>query len=585
MSAATFCQDLGISLRAIIDGDAAAIHEIASLGGAAETELNGWSPNLVEDRKLSFRRHRFHSLTLRNPAVRGCPVCLREDAANSDLPPEQAMGLRGHWLLPHLAKCQRHDHPLITLYSEAHPTERYDSAKQFYSIQDAILNGELDRPRQKPNSFEYWMEERLVSGPGTDWLSGHPLHAASVFCRLLGIALLRLEDRKIDDIEEQARHLVYEKGFEVAKSGEQAIQEALARMQSLVETPQDGPKKIYPALYDRLSNDYAKDPDYAPFRKILRDHLIQTWPLGPGDELLGEPVQERRLHSVTSAAKETGVDPRRLRKLLIAAGLVPERSDLPDAWSVFDAKAAAPILNNVTTLLSASEFWELIGATRSQFELLVADGVLKPVLEASATKSVWDPKMGADFLDSLLANAVQVRHLGGGWEHISKSAQRLKIRPGQIINAITEGQLRRVGNYRKKIGYAAVYVYDYEVTRMVENESLPGMSIEAFTRSVGARSIAGLRRLILDGHTPATRAINPRTRAEQLCVTEIDQRMFHAKFFTPRTMAEAYGRSWQSLRVDLERLGVTPFTRSKRDYGRIFLRSKVESVLAYKNGD
>jgi hypothetical protein len=246
---------------------------------------------------------------------------------------------------------------------------------------------------------------------------------------------------------------------------------------------------------------------------------------------------------------------------------------------VFDAAEAAPILGDLTVLVPAKEFRDILGTTRSQFDLLVADGVLVPALETSETKSVWDPRTGAEFLTGLLRGAVQLRQPQHTWEHISKSAQRLKIGPGVIARAIMDGRLRRVGNLEGRTGYSAVYVDHDEVARLFGSEAPPGHSIETFAKSVGAGPPAGLRRLIIDGHTPATRAINPRTNAEQFYITPADAEAFHAKYFTPRTMANAYRRSWQSLRVELDRHGVTPFKENNREYGRIFARVAVEHVL------
>lgn len=304
-----------------------------------------------------------------------------------------------------------------------------------------------------------------------------------------------------------------------------------------------------------------------------------TWPLGPGDELLGELVRKRRFHSVTTAARETGVDPRRLRKQLTSTGLLEEGCSLPDAWAVFDADEAAPVLSELKTLIPATEFRRIIGASRSQFDLLVADGVLEPALQTSATKAVWDPVTGTAFVDRLLKGAVPLRQLHDRWEHISKSAQRLKIRPSDIIDAIFDGRLRSVGRLASRHGYSAVHVNHAEVAQLLAKEDGPGRSIETFAKSIGANSPAGLRRLVQDGHTPATLAVNPRTRAKQLYFTIEDEEAFHTKYFTPRTMADAYQESWQSLGGKLRRLGVTPFAWQGEDYGRIFLRDAVERAL------
>ena len=579
LTAPAFCLDFGVTFRAIVDGDPTAIRVIAGLGGVSADLLTDWSPISLGERRMSFRGHIFSGKTLRHPEIRGCPVCLSEDVDGSTLPPAQAMGIRGHWSVPHVAICRRHERPLVQLYRDPHATERYDNAQHLAAIATAICDEKLDHPQETPTNFEDWLDERLETGPGQDWLSRQPLHAAAVFCRLLGISLLRLDELRLEHIEEGSRHALYDQGFAVARGGEEAIRRALSRLQGLIETPRDGPKKIFPALYDRLSHDYADNSDYAEFRRILRDHMASTWPLGPGDELLGEPVFERRLHSVTTASQETGVDPRRLRKLLIAAELVQEDCALPDSWTVFDADAAAPTLKGLTVLVPATTFRDLIGATRSQFDLLVADRVLKPTLDTSETKSVWDPRIGTAFLARLLNGAVQLRQPQHSWEHISKSAQRLKIGPGVIIQAILDGQLHRVGNLEGKVGYGAVYVDHDEVARLFGSKAPPGHSIETFARSIGAGQPGGLRRLILDGHTPATRAMNPKTKAEQFYITTANAEAFHARYYTPRTMATAYQRSWQSLRPDLERLGLRPFTESDRDYGRVFLRRSVEEAL------
>ena len=69
---------------------------------------------------------------------------------------------------------------------------------------------------------------------------------------------------------------------------------------------------------------------------------------------MGEPVLERRMHSVLTAARELGVDSRRLRKILAAKGVVrPADDGNPDAWELFDARTAEPVLAGLGDLVSA----------------------------------------------------------------------------------------------------------------------------------------------------------------------------------------------------------------------------------------
>ncbi|WP_044008505.1 hypothetical protein [Leisingera methylohalidivorans] len=76
-------------------------------------------------------------------------------------------------------------------------------------------------------------------------------------------------------------------------------------------------------------------------------------------------------------------------KRISDAGLVPDQGKgLPDAWEVFDADAAKPILEELIALVQAHAFASLIGASRSQFDILVDDRVLDPLLTGTNVKTV-----------------------------------------------------------------------------------------------------------------------------------------------------------------------------------------------------
>jgi hypothetical protein len=88
-----------------------------------------------------------------------------------------------------------------------------------------------------------------------------------------------------------------------------------------------------------------------------------------------------------------------------------------------------------------------------------------------------------------------------------------------------------------------------------------------------------MRRLIVNGHTPSTVMQNPKTRTKQHYLTSDDAIAFHSKFMTLRTVAEAYGRSWQSTGAELKSKGVKPFSPDGETYGSLFLRNEVTKAL------
>jgi hypothetical protein len=488
------------------------------------------------------------------------------------------MAMRAHWMLPHVTLCLTHATPLVPLWKAHQLYERYDSAPHLQDLAPDIIAGHLDGEARAVTDFERWFDARLEGeDPGT-WLDTHPLHAAATFCRLLGHALTRHRTSAPSEIGPDMHWVLYQMGFAVARHGEDAIRTALIDLQELPGGPHDGPKKIFPKLYDRLAHDYRDSPDYAPFRRLLRDHMLETWPLGPGDDLLGEPVMTRRLHSIRTAAQVTGVDQRRLRKMLMAEGIVPSEGK-PDAWEVFDAETAATALEGARELLPAKAFATLMGMSRSQFDLLVTDGLLVPAVTGMRMKAVWDPAAGRALLDKLFAGAVPLRQAQHGWTHVSKSAQRLKMNPGTILRAILDGRVTRVGNHADFEGFKALYVDHDQVAAILGDAAPAALTLETFAKSVGISQPARLRRLINQGHAPATRMRNPKTRAYQFYITTEDADAFHERFFTTRTMAKAFGRSWQSLSAELRRSGVAPFSPDGIDYGPIYLRDAVCRAL------
>lgn len=573
----SFCTDKGTSFTAVMQKTDEAIQALSEHGVSVPTYIREWSPLPNGRGTRSLRGHSFPTKSLQTAIMRGCLQCLREDAKK-----DGAMKMRGHWLVPHVSMCLIHNTPLVPLWREANMQSRFDSVPKLAEREADILSGKLDGEGRGPLPFDEWLDARLAGAefPET-WLDKHPLHAACNFCRLLGTARLRLEGIPPSRMTQEDRPILYEMGFQVARHGRAAIIKTFEALQRKPGSPHEGPKAIYPVLYDRLAYDYRDHPDYAPFRALLREHMLATWPLGPGDDLLGEPVRGRRLHSVRTAAQATGVDQRRLRKALAAAHIVPDAENgLPDAWEVFDAEEVVPILEGLTEMVTAKDMAVLINATRSQFDLLVADGVLVPDLQAADVKTVWHPDQGRRFLESILTGARQLRQAQHGWEHISRSAQRLKTGPGKIISAIRDGRITQVGNRMEREGYAAVHVYHDEVVAALRPDPIDARSIAAFAKAVGIPQPSILKRMIDDGHVGTTRLVNPITKAQQDYFTPADEAAFLAEFATPTMLARERGMSWQKIVRTLRDASVEPVGGRDGPYGNVYRRRDVEANLS-----
>jgi hypothetical protein len=218
------------------------------------------------------------SRALRNTLIRGCPVCLREDAEGHEGPPAAAMAIGGDWQMREAFVCVRHGHPLIELWRADNLADRHDMATRLHEIKEDILSGALDRPAALPSAYDLWLDNRLQDGRDETWLKDQPLFAATTFCRLLGHAL-RPADLRDADCAAGADHAA---GFEVARGGETAIRAALDRIAASATGPLDAPNKVFGPMYLCLNRDYLREPGFAVFGGILRDCILDHWPITPG---------------------------------------------------------------------------------------------------------------------------------------------------------------------------------------------------------------------------------------------------------------------------------------------------------------
>ena len=128
---------------------------------------------------------------------------------------------------------------------------------------------------------------------------------------------------------------------------------------------------IFGRIYQVL--EYGReDPSYDGVRDLV-GHFIRTrFPVGPGDVVFGKPVMERRLHSIRTLSTETRLHPKRLRKLLEAAGALPEGSDdLSGGNCLFDAQRGSIVaLEAVAATLSVRKAGEYLNAPRVQRDRL-----------------------------------------------------------------------------------------------------------------------------------------------------------------------------------------------------------------------
>lgn len=573
-TAAGLASDLGISLTDVIDVAPDAIATIADHAETSRADLFAAGYRKIEARSylrngIPLPRH-----AVKSPTIRGCPACLREDAQRTDPATQIGMAVRADWQLPFLRTCPRHDLPIVSLWSDRNRTARHDVAVRLGLLFDPIMAGELDVLKREHSPFEAWVVHRINDGKGLHWFDAHDFFAAATFCELLGRAVMLGWHQKTAPMTEDLWYEAGKIGFDVCQRGEDFVRGMLEAIQKRGGNPQDGPNARFGPLHDRFSRDMT-GPEFEPFRAILRDHIMGTWPLGPGDQVLGVPVTSRRLHSVRTASNETGIGTVRLRKALAAAGLVPHAGEeISDAWDVFDAAVAQPVLDALTQSMGASEAHEHFNFPRDQFEIMQDAGYFSPLPTGNGTYPAYAPADIQGFIDHLLTGAVPMRQAPAGCCDIPTASRKLNCSARDIVQLLHAGNLRTVGRHAERAGYLGIMVDLKELRPLIQKEEVIGRTLAQVGHEVGIR-LHQVRALIEAGHLNATLGRNPIKKVPQLYVRDSDFLAFNKHFVGLKHIFPELGISATEAAKQLTQAKVLPLGGPYKPYGLIYRRDLV----------
>ncbi len=575
---------MGSQFRRFLELDPAAMAALAEWAGLDQRqvqELLSWTGVRAGNVRMEFWGELFVSRALRNPVLRVCPVCLREDVAGHEGPPTAVMAMRGDWQLRDACVCIRHRHPLVELWRADKPADRHDMAARLSEIENDILSGALDRPAALPSAYDFWLDGRLQGGRDETWFKDQPLFAVTTFCRLLGVALRPAHLRDVDRAD-GADHAT---GFQVARHGDTAIRAALA---ASAKGHLDAPGKVFGPLYLCLARDYLREPGFALFGRILRDCILDHWPIAPGETLIGEVVAERRLHSVATAARQAGVGVGVIEQFLIEAGALPDGDDRPSSHEVFEARPNAELLAEIPTLVGPEAMREAMGATKTELAALEEEGLLVLRTPVTKVKNPWRILDGLSFVADLAAHATSVAEDDHGWETLLLARKRTQVSLVDLIAAIQDARLT-VGQRVGVTGFHGLVLRTTDVDALPPSRSrarspddpvTAGMASAArFGRSVGLRDEGSFLALVDAGHVPAVRMVNPATGRAQFYLSPDHIAAFHRRFVTLMTLAAETGRHRNTRRGQLAAGGVAHFAWDGRSFGPVYLREEVVTAI------
>jgi len=311
---------------------------------------------------------------------------------------------------------------------------------------------------------------------------------------------------------------------------------------------------------------------------MLREVVLDVWPIAAGTKVLGVTLDKRLRHSVVTAAEEARVSPALMRRLLVTEGVVQADDPRPDARLTFPAEALAPLLASIGRLVGPRELARRLGCGDQQLEALALAGVLTPRFPPDATRRAWDPADAETLLADLTADAEALSAEDSAWEHVHRAALRARVGIDVVIAAIRAGQLA-TGRRSDLKGYAAIFVRKAQVDAVIRPPKPAHQTMSDFARAVGLAKRGAFRRLVEHGHASVTVLYNPQTRRHDRYVTPEDAATFHARFTTHRLLSSKLGESSREVTLRLRKAGVPRFRPDGEDLGPIYLAEDVAPIL------
>ncbi len=378
------------------------------------------------------------------------------------------------------------------------------------------------------------------------------------------------------------QHAACAAGYDIIMQGPDAIKARLIQLSFEGDGVADGVRKVYHRMCAILGQHLRQETAFDVFRDILREALLDLWPLDAADSVFGHILTERRIHSVATSANELSVNPDRLRPLLVEAGAIASDDHRPYTRVTFDARRFAPLLETISTLVPDGAMRKMLGATEAEMMALEHADILIPRTALTTARLRWSPKDAAALVDELKVYASR-SELGDvqDWATIQIAQARTGVSIARIFAGLSAGNLR-LRQQSPGAGYHGFQVSIADVLTMDEASSAEtgrAVSLSEFGRGIGIRDAVQLLALVECGDLAVEDIVHPVTRRRMRTVPESSMAAFRARFLNLTMIAQEFGLQRNVSRSLLNAADVQPYLAGKGNVGTLYLRIEAERAL------
>ena len=457
--------DAELTMARFLKGDPKVFRKVSDLSGVPVCDLMRQACVPTGSSRYQLLGHDLGQKHLLRGESRVCPACLRGDTSML-LTPEAMLRAYGRtlWVISSARACPVHKLALIPPPEDAAKHEFVDA---WLPWMFEVMEGELDQEVTAAGLYEDHIVGRLNGDHPEGWASSFPIGALGAICEMLGASLIHGKTATLGRLSQAELAVATSVGFELLNGGPSEVLAYFEGLRMSPGKPQDRPQACYGRIYDWLKRGAGSGPELEPIRDLLRQHILVNWPLDAGDQPLDYVLTERRLHSIRTAAKTHDLHPKRLRRILVDAGIIQD-SDLADFAVIFDAVEAREILEQASGSVAFNAAQKRLGLTRGQMETLIKAEILNPGEGGDLARPRFTEATITSW--SELFGSFPVSQNWKTLTSIADAARTYGTSTDRIFNLILEGRVKKVFRLKGQNVFSAVLIDKHEVSVLLRNE-------------------------------------------------------------------------------------------------------------------
>lgn len=559
-----FLRDMSIPPRALDKGVATAVRAVAVLGRADPEALSWYTPVPKDTGFYSVAGETIGRLSVSRTYFRFCARCVLDDMERYDGPPASRPWLRLEWTLSHFRSCGRHKVLLSAVQPVRRPFAPFDFSGTMHGMLSSLPQLAEDASPVSASPFQGWLQDRLRGVRSTlNWLDDMPLYAAATFCEALGVSSLHEPKVRTASLSMSDWAAAADEGYRLAAAGEESLRVLLGRLNEAQSSTRGfwGPRDTYGYAYGLLQKTVG-DPAYGKLRNTVRRFALETMPIEPGTDVLGETAGPRHVHTVRTASRDSRMHALTIRRLFKRMGVegAEDQSGLMDHRVLVKSEEIHRVVSELRDAITAPQVERTLGVPRLHLKELVARGYLHAL---AGTGSRRNAKRRFSKVD---VESLRARMFEGACE-VEKPAPRQLDVVGtrraatcsipDLLDMIFRGQLCWKGRLTGRNDYMALLLDADEVTAVVRSrETRAGLTKqEAETFIPGAHGDA-VRALIRSGHLLTEEEFNPEARRMTTVVTRESAEAFRSSFVTLGELCQQSGLHHKKVRLLLRIAGI-----------------------------